>query len=177
MKIELIKRMKKISMLICDVDGVLTSGGIILGSNGQEFKVFDVQDGMGISLARKAGLKTGVITGRESEAVVRRTKELKFDVIYQGKKDKLESLATIINDFNINCENICYIGDDLLDISIMIKSGVSAAPNNARNEVKEIADIVTEKKGGEGAVRELVEIILKAQNKWKDIIDKYREVR
>ena len=93
---ELLQRIKKISMLICDVDGVLTRGGIILGSNGQEFKIFDVQDGMGISLAKQAGLKTGVITGRESEAVVRRTQELKFDVIYQGKKDKLQIINNLI---------------------------------------------------------------------------------
>ncbi len=177
MKNKLLQRIKKISMLICDVDGVLTRGGIILGSNGQEFKIFDVQDGMGISLAKQAGLKTGVITGRKSEAVVRRAEELKFDVIYQGKKDKLQTLGAIIKDFNINYENICYIGDDLLDMAIMKKSGVSAAPSNARKEVKEISDIVTEKKGGGGAVRELVETILKAQNKWENIVDKYREIR
>ncbi len=177
MKDELIKRIKKITMLICDVDGVLTKGGIILGSEGQEFKQFNVQDGMGITLAREGGLKTGIITGRQSEAVTQRARELKFDVISQGIEDKLKTLVSIMGDFNIEYENICYIGDDLLDMKIMRRSGISAAPSNARREVKEISDIVTEKKGGEGAIRELVELILKKQNKWEKIVDKYMEVQ
>lgn len=172
---ELIHRIQKITMLLCDVDGVLTSGGIILGTDKQEFKQFDVQDGMGITLARKGGLKTGIITGRESEAVKRRAKELKFEVISQGNKDKLKVLKEIKNDFNITYENVCYIGDDLLDLAIMGKSGIAACPANARKEVKEISDIITESKGGKGAVRELVEIILKAQNKWQNIVNIYRE--
>ncbi|MFO7890959.1 MAG: HAD hydrolase family protein [bacterium] len=175
MQDKLIKRIKKITVLLCDVDGVLTRGGIILGSKGQEFKQFDVQDGMGITLAREGGLKTGIITGRESEAVKLRAKELKMDIIHQGIKDKLQILISIMNDLHIGYENICYIGDDLLDMNIMIRSGISACPGNARKEVKEISDIITEKKGGKGAVRELVEIILKTQNKWNDIIKKYRE--
>ena len=174
---ELTDRIKKISMLLCDVDGVLTRGGIILGSGGQEFKQFDVQDGMGITLARQGGLKTGVITGRESEAVIQRAKELQFDLISQGKNDKLQVLDEIISDFTITYENVCYIGDDLLDMAVMKKAGVSAAPANARREVKEISDIITENQGGGGAVRELVEIILKTQNKWQDIVNKYWEDR
>ena len=172
---ELIHRIQKITMLLCDVDGVLTNGEIILGTHAQEFKQFNVQDGMGITLAREGGLKTGIITGRESEAVKRRAKELKFDIISQGAKDKLEVLNEIKNNFNITYENVCYIGDDLLDMNIMRKSGVAACPVNARKEVKELSDIITEHQGGKGAVRELVEIILKTQNKWQSLVNNYRE--
>lgn len=175
MQDQLIKRLKNITMLLCDVDGVLTGGGIILGSQGQELKQFDVQDGMGITLAKEGGLKTGIITGRESEAVERRAKELKFDIIYQGTKNKMQNLISIMDEFHLDYENICYMGDDLLDMNIMIRSGISACPGNARREVKEISDIITKNKGGEGAVRELVEIILKTQNKWQNIVNKYRE--
>lgn len=172
-----IDRIKKIKMLIFDVDGVLTGGEIIIGNNEIELKQFNVQDGMGITLAREAGLKTGIITGRRSEAVVKRSVELKFDVICQGASDKLPALDKIMKDNKLEYDDICYMGDDLLDLSIMKRVGVCASPANARAEVKKISDIVACARGGEGAVREIIELILQIQGKWKELVDKYMEAK
>jgi 3-deoxy-D-manno-octulosonate 8-phosphate phosphatase (KDO 8-P phosphatase) len=166
------KKLKKIRMLIMDVDGVMTTGGIILGSNREEFKVFDVQDGMGITLARYGELKIGIITGRKSEAVTRRAQELHVDALYQGVKDKITAFTDILKTYDLKENQICYIGDDLLDISVMEEVGVSIAVANACEEVKTIADHVTQKSGGRGAVREVVELILMAQNKWEKVLNK-----
>jgi len=163
-------KMSKIKMILMDVDGVLTDGSIILGSDRMEIKSFNVQDGLGITLARLGGLKTGIITGRKSEVVARRAKELKFDIVSQGSFNKYPEFLKIKEEFNLSNEEICYIGDDLLDISILQEVGFSAAPANARDEVKAICDYITVAKGGQGAVREVVDKILIRQDKFDTII-------
>ena len=163
-------KMSKIKMILMDVDGVLTDGSIVFGSNELEIKSFNVQDGLGITLARLGGLKTGIITGRKSEVVERRGKELKFDVISQGSFNKYPEFQKIKEEYSFSNEEICYIGDDLLDISILREVGFSVAPANARDEVKAICDYVTVAKGGNGAVREVVDKILIRQNKFDAII-------
>ena len=170
-KTTLKQKLKKIRMLIMDIDGVLTDGGIVLGNGGQEFKIFNVQDGMGITLLRQAGLKVGIITGRRSEAVEVRAQELHVDVLFQDAFPKLVAYGEILDRYDFQDKEVSYMGDDLLDIPVMNRVGVAVAVANAREEVKKIADIVTLASGGKGAVREVVEIILKSQGKWKAVLE------
>jgi len=166
------RKLKKVRMLLLDVDGVLTDGGIFLGGDGQELKRFHVQDGLGIRMIRLGGIKVGIITGRRSEAVTVRAQELHVDALYQGVADKLDAFNRILESYDIQDEEICYVGDDLSDLPVMKRSGVAVAVKNARTEVKRVSDYITRNSGGEGAVREVVEIILKAQGKWKAVLEK-----
>lgn len=165
----------KIKLILMDVDGVLTKGEIIYTSSGDEIKMFNVQDGMGVTLARMAGLKTGIITGRMSELVKRRAEELNFDVIAQGNFNKLPDYEKIKEQLQLTNEEIAYIGDDILDISILKRVGFSAAVANARDEVKAACDYVTIAEGGMGAVREVIDLILKRQDRFYSIIEKLSE--
>ncbi len=165
------QKLSQIKLILMDVDGVLTSGEIIYTASGDELKMFNVQDGMGITLARMAGLKTGILTGRTSDLVRRRAEELKVDVISQGSFDKLPEYEKIKHELGLTDEQICYIGDDVLDISILKRVGFSVAVANARDEVKAICDYVTVAEGGKGAVREVIDKILKWQNKLHDLIE------
>lgn len=164
------KKIGPIALILMDVDGVLTDGDIVLGSGNQEFKKFDVQDGMGVTLARMAGLKVGLITGRQSEVVARRAEELRMDICYQGAPDKLGPYQEILGKYGLSDKQVCYIGDDLLEMVILNRSGFSVAVANARPEVKAICDYVTSSHGGRGAVRETVELILKGQGKWNTVL-------
>jgi len=168
-------KLVKIKLILMDVDGVLTDGEIIYSSSGSEVKKFHVQDGMGITLARMAGLKTGIITGRISEIVKRRAEELKIDVVSQGSFNKLPQYEQIRKQFNLKDEEIAYIGDDILDMSILKKVGFSAAVANARDEVKAICDYVTVARGGQGAVREVIDKILIRQDKLDKLIKQLSE--
>ncbi len=165
------KEIKKIKMILMDVDGVLTDGKIIFTSDGAELKEFNIQDGMGITLARMAGLKTGIITGRESIMVQRRAEELKYDIISQGSFKKFARYEEIKKQFGLSDDEVCYIGDDLPDIPILKKAGFSVAVANARNELKKIAHYTTTLSGGEGAVREVIDLILKGQDKFNELIE------
>lgn len=151
----------QIKWLICDVDGVLTDGGVYLIGPFLEAKRFDIQDGMGITLARKAGLKVGLITGRRSFAVKRRAKELKIDYVSQGEHDKAKAFDAFIKKTQASLEEIVYIGDDIQDLPILQQVGVAITVNNARPEVKSISTYITQASGGHGAVREVVDWILK----------------
>jgi len=159
-------------MILFDVDGVLCSGDITYLDNGTELKAFNVQDGMGVTLARMAGLLTGIITGRKSEIITRRANELKIDVVSMGSFNKLQPYLDILKQFNLKDEEICYIGDDVVDISILNRVGFSVAVANAREEVKAICDYITVADGGKGAVREVIDLIIKRQNKFDNLIKK-----
>ena len=169
------QKISQIKMILMDVDGVLTPGEIIYTSSGDELKMFNVQDGLGITLARLAGLKTGIITGRMSPLVKRRAEELRVDVLSQGSFKKLPEYERIKQDLDLQDHEICYIGDDVLDIPILKKVGFSVAVANARDEVKAICDYVTVAEGGKGAVREVIDRILKWQKKLHAIIDELAE--
>jgi len=158
--------LQKIKVVAMDVDGVLTDGRIIMDSNGVETKNFDVQDGFGIVFLKKCGIKTAIISARESGVVAHRAKDLKIDKVYVGVYPKLSSYESMIKEFNVSDEEVCFIGDDVADLCVMRRSGVSIAVANAVFEVKQIADHVTKKKGGHGAVREAIELILQAQGHW-----------
>ncbi len=169
------KNIKKIKLLILDVDGVLTDGSIIYFADGDEYKIFNVKDGLGIHLAQRAGIKIAIITGRSSKAVDRRARELDIQLVYQNHKNKIPVYEQIKKDLQLKDEEIAYIGDDLTDLAVMQQVGFSVAVNDAAPDVKVIADYVTEKSGGQGAVRELIEMILKEQGLWEQATQKYHK--
>ena len=162
-----------IKLLILDVDGVLTSGQIVFGRDGELLKKFHAQDGMGIALAQKVGLKIAIITGRESEMVKLRSAELSIGDVYQGAMSKTQALGELMAKYSLGAEEIAYLGDDLNDLPVMLRVGLPCAVANAVAEVKEHAKFVTSCSGGNGAVREVIEYILKAQDKWESIVAGY----
>ena len=172
--VEIYEKAKGIKMLIMDVDGVLTEGRIIYGNKkGEEYKVFNVKDGLGIRLAHRAGLSTAIITGRESEVVLHRARELQIVEVHQNAYEKLMVYQKIINKYGLSDDEVACIADDLMELPILKRVGLSVAVADAVPEVKEVVDMVTIAKGGCGAVREVVELILKAQKKWESILERY----
>ena len=171
------ERARRVELILMDVDGVLTDGRILLipdGAGGvQEVKVFDVQDGVGITFAHRVGLRTGVLTGRISVSVMARTRELGMEIVEQGSHNKLESYAKIKKAVNVEDAAIAYIGDDYQDLPVLRRAGLAAAPANAQKEVKQACQIVTEREGGRGAVREVLDFIIRAQGKWDQIMTRY----
>jgi 3-deoxy-D-manno-octulosonate 8-phosphate phosphatase (KDO 8-P phosphatase) len=163
-------RLKQIKVLLLDVDGVLTDGGIIYDDNGMETKVFNVKDGLGIRLLTNAGVQVGVVTGRSSKALHHRCKNLGIDHIFDGVDDKGAVLDVVFKRTGVPPEEIAFVGDDLPDLSLMKKVGLSIAVKNAHETVVENADTVTQCEGGAGAVREICEAILKARGIWDSII-------
>lgn len=162
-----------------DVDGVLCDKMYFLpDATGTvvEFKGFDAQDGIALQWCQWMGLRTGVISGRDSPSVTERARQCKMDYVYQGHIEKIPILHQIMADANASAEEIAFIGDDLTDIVVMHRVGLGIAVANARDEVKSEAHHVTEARGGQGAVREIIELILQARGQWQQILDKY-EVR
>lgn len=166
---------EQIKLIIFDVDGVLTEGHIIFGQDGEALKAFHCQDGMGISLAHKAGLKTAIITGRESQIVYRRASELKIGDIHQGATDKVTALYKLMEKHSLALEQIAYVGDDINDLPVMVQVGLPCAVANAVSEVKAVARYISACSGGNGAVRDIIEYILKSQNGWDKIIAEYMQ--
>ena len=166
---------QKIKLIIFDVDGVLTEGHIIFGQDGEALKAFHCQDGMGISLAHKAGLKTAIITGRESQIVHRRATELKIGDIHQGANDKVTALHSLMEKHSLTLEQIAYVGDDINDLPVMVQVGLPCAVANAVAEVKAVAKYISAQQGGNGAVRDIIEYILKSQDAWDKIIAEYMQ--
>jgi 3-deoxy-D-manno-octulosonate 8-phosphate phosphatase (KDO 8-P phosphatase) len=170
----IIRRAKKIRVLLMDVDGVLTDGRIWLTwtveGSAHEIKGFSAQDGVRLKLARAAGLRTGVITGRESQAMTRRAKETELEFVYQKQAVKLPAYEEILQESGAKEDEVCFIGDDLPDLPILKRVGLAVAVANAAPEAKAVAHYVTRKAGGHGAVSEVIELILKAQGKWQDAI-------
>jgi 3-deoxy-D-manno-octulosonate 8-phosphate phosphatase (KDO 8-P phosphatase) len=162
---DIFKRARKVKVILMDVDGVMTRGMIVYDSNGLEIKHFNAHDGLGIKLATLSGLKTGIISARESGTIRTRAKELKMDYLYLGREKKLDAFQELQKDLNLALENFCFIGDDLPDIPVLKQVGFAVAVKNASQMTREVAHYVTERDGGEGAVREVVEIILNAQEK------------
>ena len=171
-----VERARKVRLIILDVDGVLTDGQLHIGPDGECFKSFNCQDGLGISLAKKCGLKTAIITGRESAMVAVRAAELKIDALYQGQKNKTAAFQALCREYKLQAEEVAYIGDDLIDLPIMNRVGFAAAVDNAVAEVKASAHAVSGRTGGDGAVREFLEFIMKAQDSWDKIIQEYIEL-
>ncbi|WP_160722227.1 KdsC family phosphatase [Bacillus sp. USDA818B3_A] len=163
----------EIKLIVLDVDGVLTDGKLLIGSNGVEYKSFNVKDGLGIGLAKFCGLKVAIITGRDSESVQIRSKELKIDCVYQGITNKVEVLDKITASLGIQYNNVFYMGDDINDLPIIRIVGFSAAPNDSAELVKETVNFVSSLNGGMGAVREAIDFILSHQVDYKELIKNY----
>ena len=155
---------KKIKLLAFDVDGVMTDGSVTYDENGVEYKTFNVKDGHGIVRANKSGFITAIITARNNETVQHRAENLKITEVYQGQKYKLPALEEIMAKYNLTYENVAYMGDDIPDICILEKVGIASCPNDAVDEVLNICNFISSKNGGRGAVRELCDYILEAQN-------------
>ena len=164
---------EEVRAVICDVDGVLTDGSIILCDDGTEAKRFHVWDGTGIKYLLRSGIEVAFLTGRESPVVVRRARELGVKHLRQGAKDKVPAYEELLADLGVDDRQACYVGDDLPDIPVMRRAGFAVAVGNARAEVQAAADHVTTAPGGQGAVRELAELILKAQGKWQAVVARY----
>lgn len=171
-----IERAKKVELIIFDVDGVLTDGKIYMGENGEFFKAFHCRDGFGITTANKLGLKTAIITGRKSIFTANRARELKIHSVKQGQMNKRGAYNELKAEFNLTDEKIAYVADDLIDLPVLVQVGFRAAVGDADEEVKKIAHFVAEKFGGNGAVREILEFIFKAQGKWDKVLQQYSSV-
>lgn len=167
---QLKKRILKIKALLMDVDGVLTDGKIVVDHQGNELKFFDVQDGFGVVLFKRAGYKTAIISAREAAAVSARAQDLKVDKVFQDAKPKTDALMAILKEFNLTEEEICFIGDDLADNCVLKKVGFAVSVPNGSLDTKRLAHYITRKSGGNGAVRELVELILTVKGQWKNIV-------
>lgn len=162
-----------IRLLILDVDGVLTDGGIIFDSLSNEIKVFNVRDGHGIKLIQKAGLDVAIITGRSSDVVSKRAVELGIGEVFQGYKNKALAYEEIKAKYGYSNDMIACVGDDINDIPIFKRAGLPIAVNDADVELKRFAKYITTKDGGKGAVREVCELLLKSKGLWQNIIDEY----
>ncbi len=170
---EALPRAKKVKILLLDVDGVLTDGTIIYTHDGGESKGFNTQDGFGLRILQDSGVEVGLITARTSEAVNRRAADLKLRHVYQGTKNKKEAFAKILSDSGLQPDQVAYMGDDWLDLPLLTLVGLAVSPANGVPEVQKRVHYITEKPGGKGAVRELCDLILDAQNKQNTLLKGY----
>lgn len=164
--------MKEIRLIVLDVDGTMTDGGVYIDNNRVETKKFAIKDGCGIVLAHAVGIEFMILTGRESNCVRQRAEELKIRYIYQNVKNKITFLKKFMEEHGISKDQLAYIGDDLNDLYAMRLAGTKACPGDAAREIQEQCDYVLSAKGGEGAVREFIELLLKGQGKWETAIEK-----
>ena len=165
--------LSEIKMLIMDVDGVLTNGTIIINSDGSESKQFNIQDGHGVKMWHRCGLKTAILSGRSSQATIARAQQLSIEHVLEGCKQKLPAFETLLGEVGLTAAEVAYIGDDLLDLPLVKRAGLGVAVADAVNELKQAADLVTSVGGGGGAVRELIEYILKSTGKWQSLVERY----
>lgn len=163
-------RCRALKLLLCDVDGVLTDGRLLLLPDGGEAKAFHVRDGLAVVLAHQAGLKTGLLSGRESGVVARRAAELGMAVVRQGVADKRAAFAEILAANGLRSHEVAYMGDDLNDLAVMREAGLSGAPADAAYEVRAEAFMVTDARGGAGCLREFTEAILRARGDWERVL-------
>jgi 3-deoxy-D-manno-octulosonate 8-phosphate phosphatase (KDO 8-P phosphatase) len=167
------ERARRVRLLVMDVDGVLTDGRMILSERGDELKAFNTRDGMGVALAKRAGLRTAIVTGESSPIAKARGTKLGVDSVVLGARRKGETVEALMAEFGLPAEAVAYVGDDLLDIPAMQRAGLAIAVADAATPVKAVAHVVTRAAGGRGAVRECVELILRAQGSWTRVVGAY----
>jgi 3-deoxy-D-manno-octulosonate 8-phosphate phosphatase (KDO 8-P phosphatase) len=167
------KKAGRIKLLLLDVDGVLTDGRIVVDHRGREIKSFDVRDGQGIRLLQRAEIQVGIVSGRSSSAVNHRAKELGIKLVYQGADDKLVAYEKIKRATGLSDLEVAYVGDDLVDLPLLRRVGLAITVNDCWAELKPACNYVTQSGGGKGAVREVTELLLKAQRKWRTISRSY----
>lgn len=175
MENNVVLKAKKVKAIFTDVDGVLTDGKLYYSLEKEHGKAFFVRDGLGIKIAQKLSIPVYFISAKKSLVLRKRAEELKVSGCYDGCLNKAEIAGIICNELNLTFDDICYIGDDLVDIPLLKKSGFSATVKNGSSDVKEICDYVSSKKGGKGAFREIVEFIIKSQNKWDEVMSFFNE--
>ncbi len=170
---DVLERARRIKMLVLDCDGVLTDGRLILLPNGEETKAFDIKDGHAMRMAQRAGLPISIISGNRSFAVRDRAKNLEVAHLYEGAWTKIGPYEEILSAEGLKDEEVCYVGDDVVDIPVLRRAGLAVAVADAVDEVKRFSHLVTDRRGGRGAVREVIEMILKAQDKWNEALARY----
>lgn len=171
-RLSLDARLKRVRLLLTDVDGVLTDGSIFITSDG-EYKQFSIQDGLGMVLWRKCGYKMGWISARPSNITTRRAEELKIDFLSQDKGSKVVAAEKILAETGLNWDEVCFVGDDVVDLCLLRRAGCAVAVANGIEEAKAQAHYVTQARGGHGAVREVITMILQAQGRWEQIVRDY----
>jgi 3-deoxy-D-manno-octulosonate 8-phosphate phosphatase (KDO 8-P phosphatase) len=167
---ELAERCEPIELMIVDVDGVLTDGVIAVDDRGVETKHFHVRDGFGLSVWHRAGKRSAILSGRRSEAVDRRAAELKIAHVLQGFAEKAAPFRALIAELGLEPRQVCFVGDDLPDLPVLQSVGLAACPADAAQEVRDAAHLVTRNPGGRGAVREVIEVVLKLQGRWDGLV-------
>ena len=165
------ERAANIRMLVLDVDGVLTDGKLYFDHAGGEMKAFNTRDGMGIKILQRFGIEVAVITGRKSEAVAQRMSQLGVQHVYQGREDKLNAFLHLLEKTGLDTQQICFAGDDWIDLPVLLRVGLAVSVADAENRVKEQVHWITSRNGGDGAVREICNLILAAQDKDQTILD------
>lgn len=170
---EIIEKAAQIKLVIFDVDGVLTDGSLFIGDDGMEYKAFYSRDGLGMKMLQKTNVKIGIITGRTSEVVTHRMNSLGIEHVYQGQDDKLPAYEDLKNKLKLSTEQIAYIGDDVVDLPVMKKVGLAIAVQDAHPLVLKHAHWQTSHAGGRGAARDVCELIMEAQNRLDDLLDRY----
>lgn len=165
------QRASKIRMLVLDVDGVLTDGKLYFDHAGNEMKAFNTRDGLGMKALQRVGIEVAVITGRKSEAVAYRMNQLGIEHVYQGREDKLDAFLHLLATTGLDAEQVCFAGDDWIDLPVLIRVGLAVSVADAEDHVKQQAHWITRRNGGHGAVREICNLILQAQGKDQTILD------
>ncbi len=166
----LTQKLRDIRLLVCDVDGVLSDGKVFYSANGDEIKNFNIKDGLGIKLLQKLGIEVAIITGRDSPMVARRAQELGVSKLYQGKRNKIASFEELLSELALSDAQVAYAGDDLPDLPLLKRCGIAIAPADAAPQIRQIADIVTQQKGGEGCVREFVDLLIDSRDAWSTVL-------
>lgn len=167
-------RCAKIELVLSDVDGVMTDGGIQILDDGQQFLKFHIRDGMGVRLWREAGKRFGIVTGRNLEAVKRRAADLWLDIVKVGVDDKLPAVDAIAAELKLSREQVCFIGDDLLDLQCIHAVGLGVAVADAVEDIRRAAKYTTSVPGGQAPVREVIELLLKNTGRWEEVLQRYR---
>ncbi|MDH4229917.1 MAG: HAD hydrolase family protein [Nitrospirota bacterium] len=170
---DIVARARRIKVLLLDVDGVLTDGTIFLDNNGLEAKAFNIKDGLGLTLLKRYGVPSGIITGRDSHVVTRRAEELGMEILVQGCPDKLAAVRKIAAANGWSLEQVAYVGDDLIDLPLLLQAGLAVTVADGVAEVRQRVHHVTAAPGGRGAVREVCELILMAQGRWATALAQY----
>jgi len=165
-------RLGRVKLFLCDVDGVLTDGTVWMG-NGVETKRFNIRDGLGLKMLQHEGIKVGWVSRRPSTATRQRARDLQIDFLLQKDGGKVACVESILRQTGLNWTDLCFVGDDVVDVGVLRRAGVAVAVGDGVSEARAAADYVTKAAGGQGAVREIVELILKAQNKWKRVLSEY----
>ncbi|HUH66084.1 MAG TPA: HAD-IIIA family hydrolase [Syntrophales bacterium] len=166
-------KLRRVHLLILDVDGVMTDGRIIMDHAGNEIKNFDVKDGHGLKIIMRYGIEVALVTGRSSDVVLHRAKDLGINEVHQGIKNKLDAAEAILKDRSLTYDELAFVGDDVVDIPLLKRAGFSACVADAVSDVKRCVDYIAVREGGRGAVREICELILKARGDWGEVARRY----